>query len=139
MRLMGYGPFSDIVANIGYVVAAATAIRLGWLPRMGSKWLPDQDAVPLGYTAVLNLAIAVILVLMYVFLRNRGYLALLGGLTGLFLCCAVFGLIRTSYLVHRYGYTLPYTTLFGRKEMRVKIGGETLTPEADNISQQTNK
>lgn len=46
--------FSDITRNVGYIIAAGIAVRLGWLRRKGSKWLPDQEAVPMGYTAVLN-------------------------------------------------------------------------------------
>jgi hypothetical protein len=130
---------SDMVVNLGYILAAASAIRLGWTPRRGSKWLPDQEAVPRRHTAVVTLLVAAILGVMYVSLRGSEDFSLLVGLTLLFVCCATFGLYRTHYLIKRYGYMVEATGWSGKRIMTTKIGGDALSQEAVNIIENTGR
>jgi hypothetical protein len=120
-------------------MAAAVAIRLGWLPRSGSKFLPDTEAVPLVTTAVVNVVIGVCVALVFVFLRSPETKRILAMLTLAFLVMGLCGLIWTHYLMSRFGYPLAFRNWFGREKTRIKLGAPELTPEAQDIQKKTNK
>ena len=124
-----------MVINIAYLLAAAIAIRLGSISCSGSKWLPDQEAVPLSRTAIVTVIVAAFLGMMYVSVRQRWGFTLLVGLTFLFTCCAAFGLFQMHNLIKRYGYFVETTPWLGKSRiMTTKVGGDTLSAEARNIT-----
>src|SRR5260370_26162267 len=134
-----YGRFDAVVRDCGCVIAAAVAIRLGWLPRRGSKFLPDAEAVPLVTTAVVNLVIGVCIAMLWVFLRSPESKYILAVLTLAFLVIGLGGLFWTHYLMSRFGYPLPYRNWLGREKPRIKLGAPEVTPEAKDIQRKTNK
>ena len=126
-------PLSDVVTNAGFAVAAATALGLGWMRRQGSKWAPPDEAVSRGTTKVGALVTAVLLVVMYAFLKQSGPSAILAALGVVFLVLAVGALLFTTYLMTAYGYEYQAVGWFGSTVKRRHLGGKKLTEEAKNI------
>lgn len=126
-----YGPFADLVRYGGCALAAAVALRLGWMRREGSRWSPPEEAVSKGTTKVSALATAVLLGLLLVFLSGRSNAPVLGVLAITFLALALFGLLASVYLMNAHGFPDA-----GRGKWHgTKLGGDQLTDEAKKISQ----
>ena len=128
-----YGPLGDMVTGAGFLLAAALALRLGWMRRSGSYWVPPDEAVPKATTRVALLVTAVLLALLYVFLSNPGRKEILAAITLLFLILAVIGLLSTTHIMRAYGVEVERTNRRGKKVKSIKLGGKRLTSEAERI------
>lgn len=124
------GPLSDMVTYGGYAISAASAIRLGWLPRKGSRWLPGTDDVPVAVAALITPCVAIVLVLMFVFLRGPQHLVLLGIVTVIFMIVGVGSAVQLYYLLQKNGHEVSYKNWWGTKKTKIVLGGKIRTPDA---------
>jgi hypothetical protein len=121
-----YGALSGIVATSGSLIAAASAIGLGWMRR--AKWLPPEEAVPGGTAKVSALICAVVVGLLYARRSQIGF----GPFCWIAGCClglAVIALLTSVFVNTTYSFV---RRLRGRPPTRI-LGGWTLTEEAAAI------
>jgi hypothetical protein len=125
-----YGVFAKIVAVSGTILAAGSAIGLGW--RRRAKWEPIEQDVPAGPQKVGSLVSAVSIALLFAFLNDLKYARTLGTTAAWCLGGTIVALVV---------YTLLFSIVYEKeaiaagaqppKTVRVKvIGGTWLTPVA---------
>jgi hypothetical protein len=121
-----YGALSGVVAVSGSLIAAASAIGLGWMRR--AKWLPPQEAVPGGTAKISALICAVVIGLLYARRAEIGF----GPLCWVASAClviAVVALLASVFVNTTYSFTRRPR---GQPLSRI-LGGWTLTEEAESI------
>jgi hypothetical protein len=126
-----YGALSGVVAVSGSLIAAASAIGLGWMRR--AKWLPPEEAVPGGTAKVSALICAVVIGLLYARRTQIGFGPLCWA-AGACLVVAVFALLSSVFVNTTYSFIRRQR---GRPASRI-LGGWTLTEEATSIRKQKN-
>jgi hypothetical protein len=127
------GSFHELTSSVSYLLAAITTIRVGWLPRKGSQWLPDDKAVPKVFTIIATPVIAILFSLERHFFGDPLQAAAVTMITSISLVLALIGLFATTYIMKRYGMIVKKRGWFGREVETIKLGGNRLTPEAEKI------
>jgi hypothetical protein len=131
VTMADYGALSGVVAVSGSLIAAASAIGLGWMRR--AQWLPPEEAVPGGTAKVSALICAVVIGLIYARRTQIGF-GLLCWVSGACLIIAVFALLSSVFVNTTYSFTRRQR---GRPASRI-LGGWTLTEEATSIRKKEN-
>jgi hypothetical protein len=131
----GYGPFSPSLENAGFAISAATVLLIGWLPRRGSAAVPGEYDVPKIYSRTAAVIVAVVLSLLYTYFVTPENAWLLVILSLIFLVFMLLGLVWTTYIGNRYGFTFKKRGWFGKTSRIVVLGasGSDLTDESKNI------
>jgi hypothetical protein len=117
-----YGPFKDIVAAAGAIMAMVGAIGLAWRGR--SRWEPSEQDIPAGAQKVGGLVAGLLIVLLWVEWRNTDHTKALDRLIIALGIGTVILLLVYSYLVGAQSYDVIKT-----RTTRI-IGGFWLKPEA---------
>jgi hypothetical protein len=141
----GHSPFTTATSFISYAFAAVATVRAGWLPRRGSRGLPDEQAVPKGYSAMATPVMVIGFAVLYYFFGNPIQPIYILVFTLLFLVLGTVGGFGTYYMTKRHG--IPYTDapgkilwLFNRQPREViKLGGSKFTVEAQRDVDTNNK
>lgn len=126
-----YGVLGDVVATSGSLIAAASAIGLGWMRR--TSWLPPEEAVPGGTAKVSALICAVVVGILYAGRSRLGFEPLCW-IAGVCLILALMGLLSCIFVNKTYSFTRRPR---GRPPTRI-LGGWTLTSEASRIREEKN-
>jgi len=125
-----YGSLGEVVKNAGFLIAATTAISLGWMKRSGSSWVPPEEAVPKSTTRFASLITAVLLAILYVFLREPERTPILAIITVICLAIGLFGLLCTIFLIKKYGFEAKRRNWRGKEVTTIKLGGSQFTHDA---------
>jgi hypothetical protein len=121
-----YGPFANIVALAGCIIAAAMAIALAWV--RGAKWQPPEEELPGATTKFSALVCGVAIAILYVIGQKELGIGGLARLAGWSVGLAVVALLTTVYVNTVYSYQ-------GQSGARI-LGGYRLTGEAKSIQRE---
>ena len=124
-----YGQFKDVVAIAGSILAAGTAIRLGWMRR--AKWMPPAESVPGGTVKVSALVCSVVIAVLFL-VRSQLGLVLMVVIAGVCLVLTLIALAVSIFTNTTYSFVRrPH----GQKAETRMLGGSRLTDEALSINQ----
>jgi hypothetical protein len=126
VTMADYGALSGVVAVSGSLIAAASAIGLGWMRR--AKWLPPKEAVQGGTAKVSALICAVVIGLLYARRTQIGF-GPLCWVAGASLVIAIIALLASVFVNTTYSFI---RRARGRSPSRI-LGGWALTEEATSI------
>jgi hypothetical protein len=122
-----YGPFADVVAVAGALVASVAAIGLGWRKR--SRWEPSEEDIANGPQRVGSLLAIVAIGLIYALIARPENVAILGILAGILALFCLFALLVYGFVVAVYTHAIPNREASPPQTKNV-IGGFYLTREA---------
>lgn len=118
-----YGPFKDVVATAGSIMAAVGAIGLAWRGR--ANWEPSEEDVPRGAQKVGALVAAIAIALLWAEWRTAEHAGSLTTLAIVLGLCTIAFLLLYGYLVGLQTYEV--VELNGKRRI---IGGFWLTSAA---------
>ncbi|WKA27502.1 hypothetical protein [Bradyrhizobium roseum] len=123
-----FGVFANLVAIAGSLAAAAAAISLAFLKQ--ANWRPPEEAIPAAVPRMSALISMIFIAMIYVFGVDLGRIGL-GILAGGLLFLALFFLAIAIHINTAFSFYYP-----NRKKENRKLGGDTLTDEAQEIKRE---
>lgn len=126
-----YGPLSDLVSVSGSIIAAGSAITLGWRKR--AKWEPSEEDIAKGPERVGSLLTAVIIAILWLQMRNPTYQPFLAWLAIAMAIACVFFLSIYGFLIAMQTYEILYSPGPNAVSSRKIIGGFSLLTHAKEI------
>jgi hypothetical protein len=121
-----YGVLFNVVANAGYIAAAALAIKIVWMKR--SQWQPPEEAVPDSVARFSVLSSGVLIVILYFINSNIGT-EIFAAITFSLLLISIISLSTAIYVNKNYSFFYPT-----KIEKNRFLGGQALTKQALDIS-----
>ncbi len=125
-----FGPFSNLVADSGTLIAVVGALGLAWRGR--NRWEPSEEDIAAGPQRIGGLVAAAGLVLLWARYHNATGAPGLGLLLVILIVACVISLLVYSFLVGMQTYEVT-KAVDGQPRVSKIIGGFRITPRAAEV------